>query len=320
MATRKPKPPTTSPEADFASALDAWESENPDAGRPKTPPATEKRRAPDSELARQLQERFGTEAPSRRERRRADAQQSGGKAAAPAPRPTQQDEASARRQLTADELMREAFDAIDDRHDPTAKFRGEGYAPARDVEIIDELAPGVVEEARERLDGLDGHTDEDVAFLQLMSEAEVAPLDRSLDKLRTALDDRARWARPDAPLGARDACDQDALAAPSLTGDQRDLLRRARKQSYVPTLNLRHQRRAESMRELAAFVLQHRQERVRYVRVITGKGKQSEGPPVLKPMVMEWCSTPPGSEHVLAWAPETDRSGNFGMLVLELRR
>ena len=319
MATRKPKPSKTSPDADFASALDAWESENPDAWQPKTSPATEKRREPDSELALQLQEHFGTEAPSRRERRRADAQKSEGKAVTPEPRPVQ-DAGPAKRQLTAEELMQEAFDAIGERHDPTAKFRGEGYAAARDVEIIDELAPGIVEEAKERFDDIDGHTDEDVAFLQLMSDAEVEPLDRSADRLRTALDDRARWSRPDVPPEGRDPYDEEVLAAPALTGEQRDLLRRARKQTYVPTLNLRHHRRAESVQELSAFVLQQRQERVRYVRVITGKGKQSEGAPVLKPMVMEWCSVPPGSEHVLAWAPETDRSGNFGMLVLELRR
>lgn len=319
MATRKPKASKTSPDADFASALDAWESENPDAWQPKTPPATEKRREPDSELARQLQERFGAEAPSRRERRRADAQKSEGRPPAPASEAAK-NATPAKRQLTAEELMQEAFDAIGDRHDPSAKFRGEGYSAARDVEIIDELAPGVVEEAKERFDDIDGHTPDDVHFLQLMSDAEVEPLDRSVDKLRTALDDRSRWARADALPVDREAYDEDALGAPELTGAQRDLLRRARKQSHVPTLNLRHQRRAESARELAAFVLQQRQDGVRFVRVITGKGKQSEGLPVLKPMVMEWCSTPPGSEQVLAFAPETDRSGNFGMLVLELRR
>lgn len=319
MATRKGKDKPSNP-SDFGAALESWEESNPDAWPP--PESRKPRRKgvnEDSALAQQLRERFG--APETKSRPSRTAAPSSPQRETQPAASSASNTASAKRQVTAEELMQEAFEALDDAHDPTAKYTGRGYDKALDVEVIDETAAGVVDEAIERYDSIDGHTQEDVAFLQLMSDADVVPLDRSLDKLRTSLDARVKWSpeatpqyRSGSPVSA------EALEAPVLTGSQRDLLRRARKQSFVPTLNLRHQRRAEAVQELAAFVLKKQHQGVRFVRVVTGKGKQSEDLPVLKPMVLEWCEMEPGSQWVRAYAPETDRSGNFGVVVLELRR
>jgi DNA-nicking Smr family endonuclease len=50
--------------------------------------------------------------------------------------------------------------------------------------------------------------------------------------------------------------------------------------------------------------------------VIPGKGIDSKVEPVLKRAVIEWCR-----EHdvVLGWAPELDRHGEWGSMILELR-
>ena len=61
----------------------------------------------------------------------------------------------------------------------------------------------------------------------------------------------------------------------------------------------------------------------RWCRVITGKGVESAGEPVLKRVVLEWCVArpprPSGVAHVRAWAPELDVHGEWGALVLRLR-
>lgn len=335
MATRKPKDLSSS-SGDFAAMLSDWESSNPQAWDAQREAKKASPKDADGTLAGQLRERFGVQGPNRQTRRQANAPAGSTARGSTVPSPHagssnagQKPEAASstapvagKRQVTADELMREAFEAVGvDAHDATAKYTGQGYAKALDVEVIDEAAAGVVDEAKERFDALDGHTGEDIEFLQLMATAEVTPLDRSLDKLRTALDSRTKWQREPAILSPSSAeRSQDELDAPELNGAQRDLLRRARKQTLVPTLNLRHHRKQEAMNMLAAFVLKEQQNRTRFVRIITGKGKQSEGPVVLKPMVIEWCELEPGVSMVLGFAPETDQSGNYGMMILELRR
>jgi hypothetical protein len=48
-----------------------------------------------------------------------------------------------------------------------------------------------------------------------------------------------------------------------------------------------------------------------YVRVITGKGLQSAGEPVLKRALVVWCLS-----HQVAWAPELFSDGSFGSFVI----
>lgn len=98
---------------------------------------------------------------------------------------------------------------------------------------------------------------------------------------------------------------------------QRDVLARARHHS-VPTLTIRGQRREPAIAAVAAFVGLHRAAGRRYVRVVTGKGLGSAGDPVLKLALDEWCRGP-GEPEVSAWAPERDRDGDYGAVVLRLR-
>lgn len=311
MATKKSKIPTLSGGTDFSRALHDWEADHPRAWDDATDAAKGKPKTAGGALADELRTKLGVKDPTARKKERPRVTVAAPPAPAAPTTPT-------RRQLTADELMREAFEAAGhQKHDPTAKFSGRGYTKALDVDVIDELSAGVVDEARERLGDYDGHTPDDVEFLDLMATADVEPLDRRLDRLRTALDARTKWQSEDPVVPVAPELPEDLTV---LTGAQRDLLRRARKQPLIPTLNIRLQRYADAMNELAAFVLQHRQQKTRFVRVITGKGKQSDGPAVLKPAVISWALALPGSGHVLAYAPETDRTGDFGMVIFELRR
>lgn len=324
MATRRPKKDSFESN-DFAAALSAWEKENPAALEGATEKKKGSPKPAEGPLAAQLRERFGVEGPNREQRRkgkRAAGTSTKVEAAKTTPAQTTERALDGKRQLTADELMQEAFEAVGEPgHDPTAKYTGRGYAKALEVEVLDETAAGIVDEAKERYEPIDGHTREDVEFLQLMASADVKPLDHKLDKLRTALDSRTKWQKEPALQIKPDPLSKDELDAPTLTGAQRDILRRARKQTLVPTLNLRHNLKYEALQRLHVFVLKEQQNHTRFVRVITGKGKQSkEGMPVIKPMVIEWCELEPGRSLVLGYAPETDQTGNYGVLILELRR
>ncbi len=103
-----------------------------------------------------------------------------------------------------------------------------------------------------------------------------------------------------------------------LTAPQQSLLRKAAKAAVVPELNIRQLPRVRALERVAAFVGQQRLLGVRYIRVITGKGLSSRGDPVLKPAVIAYCEGP-GRESIVAWAPERDRQGAFGSLILRLR-
>lgn len=107
------------------------------------------------------------------------------------------------------------------------------------------------------------------------------------------------------------------LDRPTLDPVQLELIERAVKHTGA-TLNLRHLHRGPALHHLRLFVHMCRSNRVRVCRVITGKGIDSRGEPVLKRAAIEWCRGD-GREAVLRWAPQLDRHGEWGTLVLELR-
>jgi len=220
------------------------------------------------------------------------------------------------RQVTASDLMAEAFEAAGDAGLWEAKFQGRGYT-ADDVEVVDDEPADGRDDAPARSGSgpaLDAMTPEERMFLDAMG-GDIEVLD---DRDRYAdLSDHsfvgASW-RDEVELTRMSA---DALMEPSLTAEQRDTLKRSRKHR-LPTLNVRHLSRADALTQVDVFVRSSRIDRHRFVRVIHGKGKQSVGEPVLKRAVIEWCDGS-GSLLVKRWAPETDRSGNFGCVVIELR-
>ena len=107
------------------------------------------------------------------------------------------------------------------------------------------------------------------------------------------------------------------LDRPQLSPAQRELLTRARRRVRA-SVNLRHLGRREALAHLELQVRLCRDRRLRFCRVIPGKGIDSKTEPVLKRAVIEWCRAP---EHdaVLGWAPELDRHGEWGAMILELR-
>lgn len=98
----------------------------------------------------------------------------------------------------------------------------------------------------------------------------------------------------------------------------RELIARARR-GALPTLRLRGLRRDAALEQLATFVARERAAGVRYLRIVTGKGLGSPGEPVLKDALAEWCASAEGERHVDAWAPELDRLGEYGAVIVRLR-
>ncbi len=214
------------------------------------------------------------------------------------------------RRLTEEELMAEAFAAAGDGETIAAKFSGRGYDPG-DVSVATHETESVEESADA---GPDLHPD-DLVFIEAMA-AEVE---------RIPEDDRSRLADKDwvgaswHTAGQLERLSDEDLHEPGLSGAQRSLLKRSRRAGTMPVLNIRRERARQALGALEAFIRGSRARNVRFVRVIHGKGRRSEGDPVLKPAVVQWCETE-GAEHVLDWAPETDRSGEYGSVVIELAR
>lgn len=114
----------------------------------------------------------------------------------------------------------------------------------------------------------------------------------------------------------------ELVERPELSAAQLELLRQMPRAS-LPELNLRHLDRHAALRHLELFVDLCRARGDRWCRVITGKGIESAGEPVLKRVVLEWCVArpprPSGAEKVRAWAPELDSYGEWGALIVRLR-
>lgn len=221
------------------------------------------------------------------------------------------------RELTEQDLMREAFEAAKRDDVYAGKYEGIGFDPGNVIILRaePEKSSTATVASPSRLSDRAEVTPEDLMFFDAMTEVRqvVAP-NPYADRLAAHDWTGAKWA---------DRVELTSLSAaelhePSLTHEQRQLLRRSRSETMA-VLNIRHLKRDEAMREVEAFVRTCTRRELRFVRVVTGKGRQSVGgEPVLKPAVIRWCSEV-GARWVRAWAPETDRSGNFGSVVVELR-
>ncbi len=107
---------------------------------------------------------------------------------------------------------------------------------------------------------------------------------------------------------------------PPLTATQRALLDRHRRfadSHPVPDLNVRGDDRRTALARLESFVDQHWQGKLRFVRIIHGRGLRSEIEPVLKPAVLSWLEGP-GRHLVRGYVPERVSSGDYGSLIVEL--
>lgn len=216
-----------------------------------------------------------------------------------------------KRSLTRDELMAEAFDALDGSFSGAEKYLGDGYK-ASDVLIVEDrdFPPDVEGDDAGSAGGL---TRDDLLF----AEAMAADVQR-LESKKAALAERdwsgVKW-QTQAEIESLTAADLERL---SITPEQRDLLKRSRK-TQMQVVHLRYLKKRDAMSDLEAFIRGCFGRSERFARVVHGKGRQSEGDPVIKPAVIAWCDGA-GSMWVKAWAPEIDHTGRFGSVVIELRR
>lgn len=312
MSKRSPK---SVDDNDFDAALKAWEEETPDAWAKENQRTQVRKEAAEGPLADAMRQKL-------RDATRAKKQKTG---APPAQDPLVGPRSKATRRMTEEALMREAFDALDvDSYDPTAKFRGKGYDKAMDVELIEEApdqAP--VQPSRSSSQGVrQSYTPDDRAFEELMQDADVQPLGGDTEKLRDAISERPSWTREERLQAAawKEDIAPETLVAPTLSKAQRKLLKRAKKYGHVPEVNLRLLRKYEALQKLEKFVRSQQVLGTRFVRVITGKGKRSKDGAVIKPAVLQWCEEVANTPMVLAYSPSPDESGNYGVVVLELRR
>ena len=142
---------------------------------------------------------------------------------------------------------------------------------------------------------------------------------------RLTVDHRLRSLRQHDWVGAQwhdeyqlDHMSNNALFEPSLTGDQRVLLKRSRR-VRVRELSVRLQTLSDAMSAVQWFIRTCVRDGDTFARIITGKGRQSSEGPVLKPAVIKWCDGD-GKPWIRGWAPETDVAGQFGSIVVELRK
>lgn len=90
------------------------------------------------------------------------------------------------------------------------------------------------------------------------------------------------------------------------------------RQDACATLNLHGEVLEDALRQLELFVHQEHKSGASYVRLVHGKGLNSEeGKPVLKPAVLQWLEGP-GLRYIRGYAPEVGADGNYGSLVVAL--
>jgi len=110
---------------------------------------------------------------------------------------------------------------------------------------------------------------------------------------------------------------------PSLGPAQRFLLKEIQKAvkagAILPTTNVRGDTREVAILKVEQLCREAAVSSKPYVRVITGKGLNSEDKPVLKGAVVDWSMTA-GDQLVHGWAPELLADGTFGSIILHVRR
>jgi len=83
-------------------------------------------------------------------------------------------------------------------------------------------------------------------------------------------------------------------------------------------LNLRGETAEEATDMLREFIKRCVDDGGRYARLVPGRGTQSEGEPVLKPLVLRWLETK-AVDVIRGYAPERSLHGDYGSLIVEFR-
>lgn len=238
---------------------------------------------------------------------------------------------------------RELFEEAVEDLDPAEMYEGKYKGSSGTSSQLPDDQPPVVDHSDSGAESSSGEPDENVTderqrrqqVQQLRDEAlfhkmvgDVDPLE-DRDKYHEARShghNRDRRAEPD---------DERSLITPSLprSGDglhyvpplgdaQKAMLKRHERFSqsnHVPVLNVRGMTRTEALDRLREFMdRHHRDDEIRFVRLVPGRGLQSDDEPVLKPAVLEWLEGP-GREMIRGYVPERVHSGDYGSLVVELK-
>lgn len=109
----------------------------------------------------------------------------------------------------------------------------------------------------------------------------------------------------------------------ALHPDHRGLLNRARlwgRKNQMQSLNVRGDGVEDALRQIELFMHQQWKDGAQYVRIVHGRGLQSEeGIPVLKPSILHWLEGP-GFRYVRGYAPELTQENDYGSLIVCLTK
>jgi len=220
-----------------------------------------------------------------------------------------------------EELFVEALEGIDRGDVFRGKYGvpGDDWQPGQDAieraaeEVEAQAGPDVDDdEMREQVKELqDKHLLEH--FVGQMDERYSGSKYRQKQRRTSAEEPEKQFSTPSLPR------DGEGLREVQLESAQRKLLdaynKHARK-TRIPEINIRGDHREEAIERLDTFLPNCHQRGDRFVRIICGRGKNSEGDPILKPTVIEWIETT-GKTMVKGYAPEVLPSGDYGSIIVE---
>jgi DNA-nicking Smr family endonuclease len=217
-------------------------------------------------------------------------------------------------QMTDEELFQAALEGLDPVRIERGKYSGAGPVTAH----IQARPPQAEEKPYER--------EARIFSMEFdFSEVERIESNRYLPEppTRAELDQLYRFAQRDhkqAPTDSREALVEAVVGhnAPPLRAEQKRLLEDARaasREGRLRELNLRLHDRDTALQRIEAQAHRAVEDGLRYLRVITGKGLQSQGEPVLKRALAEWCVA-----KEVEFTPEPLPDGTFGSFLLRLPR
>jgi len=156
---------------------------------------------------------------------------------------------------------------------------------------------------------------------------DVEPLEESSKYRRIEAPDPERFLEEDSTRTAEDfvtprlpKSGEGLTSIPKLVESQRQMLDRCERWTEkrdLPEVNLRGDSVREAIARLSNFVEEARGRAARFVRIVHGRGRQSDGPPAVKPAVLEWLESR-AADLVRGYVPERQFGGDYGSTVVEL--
>ncbi|MFB6351329.1 MAG: Smr/MutS family protein [Bradymonadaceae bacterium] len=235
-----------------------------------------------------------------------------------------------------DVSAREAFEEAIEGMSPAEMRRQKYDMPSAER---DESTPGARTEAGEEDAEADGTSDEQAKREELKRRREERKFQdamRDVEQIEGDQKFRARTA-PD-PSQYLDETESERTAAdfatPTLSKSgqglhhvsplndvQETMVERADaadERGKLRVLNLRGETADDATEMLREFIERCRRDGVQFARIVPGRGKQSDGEPVLKPLVLRWLETR-AVDAIRGYAPERSIHGDYGSVIVEFR-